>query len=242
MKNFYSGFLISILVWFNPPPKHTVIIDLVTKVKIHDGGSWLSNRVQFTNCDSALFFKTTQIVLKCLRKYPSSFFKRKLKNIYIYKSILVDSVSFGGTFDDRDIYISQRDGIEYIENIFHHEFLSILVNHNGGKIKESHWYAINQKRFKYSDPTGGYEYLKIYKTSIPCFDTAYLKEGFLSNYSKSSIDNDMSRFAENLFLSTPEFWAAVDKFDAVRKKATLLINFYHKLNPIFTETYFRQLK
>lgn len=216
--------------------------DPVTDIKIHSAGSKLSFIDRYEACDSALFRETVDLLLKGMRKYPPELLRKRLKNIYVYKSLIMDSISYGGTYFGRDLYVTHRDGLSYIENIFHHELMSILMLFDSKKFDFAGWEAANPPGFKYWDKTEGRQYLKTHKTSVPSFEETFLKEGFLSGYSMASMDNDISRYAENIFLSDTAFWTAVDKYKSVKQKTLIVIGFYSKLNARFSESYFRQIK
>ncbi|MEI9810500.1 MAG: hypothetical protein WDO16_22970 [Bacteroidota bacterium] len=72
-------------------------------------------------------------------------------------------------------------------------------------------------------------------------DTLLCQKGVLTQYGGSSIENDVNTFAQNLFRPDENFWAYVDRFPRIREKTTLLIQFYTKINPMFTEAYFRKM-
>lgn len=217
-------------------------LDEKTQLTFVNGNGKIKHLDSFTYCDSTEFLQAVFLIIKGIRKYPPSLIKKRLNKIYIYKSFCRSNICYGGTYRGKDIYITYRDGIQYLENIFHHEFNSVLMLFKGTDFNKKEWLAHNPKEFSYWDQTEGIEYLKLHSTSIPSFEQAYLAEGFVSNYSKASFDNDLSRYAEAIFTANPAFWAAVDKYEAVRGKTILLINFYHKQDKMFTEEYFRQLK
>lgn len=210
--------LLQILVLFKIQAygSYYVFTDPITKIKIHNGNGKIHDVDSLSLCDSVLFTETVKIIMNGIRKYPPEIIKNHLKRIFIYKSLCKNEICYGGLYARKEIYITHRDGLVYIENILHHEINSILMYFYGNRLDKISWLESNPVNFKYWDITQGIEYIKRYKTSIPSFDTTYLDEGFLSNYSRSSFDNDLSRYAENIFLSKSEFWEAVDKYNLVK--------------------------
>jgi len=73
-------------------------------------------------------------------------------------------------------------------------------------------------------------------------DTVLTQQGFLTQYSLSSLENDINTVAQNIFCPSPDFWLITEKYPRVKRKVKLLITFYNRINPIFTEEYFKKLK
>ena len=102
------------------------------------------------------------------------------------------------------------------------------------------WKKTNMAGFDYNDPESGVGAIRNHQSSQD-LDTFLCRHGFLTQYSYSSLENDINTVAQNLFMPSTGFWNIVDQYPAVRKKITLLIAFYNRINPFFTEKYFREL-
>lgn len=216
--------------------------------------SWLLDPInaQVTELSKPEYDRTLTIIKSILKKYPNSLLKKNLKRIYMLNSIKMFNTNYGGTANqDGYIYVTnQGEQLNYtaanIERMLHHEFLSVLLAYNEptynkqtGELANPNWNAINPKEFEYG--TGGVE--EIQKgTSSEEFDSNLIKIGFLNQYSQSSMENDFSEIASNLFKSNDNFWRIVDTNALIRKKVDLAIKFYNKLDPIFTEAYFRKIQ
>jgi hypothetical protein len=69
-----------------------------------------------------------------------------------------------------------------------------------------------------------------------------LRDGFLCEYSKASMEEDFGMIAAELFANEPAFWLVVSKYQRLHSKVALAIAFYHELDPTFDEQYFRNLQ
>ena len=187
--------------------------------------------------------RSVQIVKQALSKYPVSLLKQNLKRVYILYDITFYGVSFGGTNSLDTIYLTNRGTFKgytdlYIEQLFHEEFSSILLRNYPDKFDGNIWGKFNAQNFKYNDSTAGVAALKN-KKDAEDFDDFYIKNGLLNQYAQSSQENDFNSFAKNIFKSKTNFWNIVDENKRIRIKTTIIINFYHSLDKMFTEEYFR---
>jgi len=183
------------------------------------------------------------ILDKAFEKYPEQILKNDLDRIYAVKSLKFYGVFYGGTNSKNTVYIADdRNNPFYtnrfIEGVFHHEFSSILLRTYPGFLDVDRWADINPSRFIYGN--GGVMAILNGEASV-ALDPDLFELGFLTKYSESAIEEDINVFAQNLFTGGSEFWAAVDSYKKIRKKATLLIDFYHQINPALTESYFRKV-
>jgi hypothetical protein len=190
--------------------------------------------------------RTKEVITDALNKYPLPLLKQELSGVYFVRTMRFYDVAYGGTNSENAIYIS-NDGVKmgytasYIEQTFHHEFSSILLRNHPTFLDTSEWKKANTLAFDYNDPENGVGSIRKNQSSQD-LDTALTQQGFLTQYSLSSIENDINTFAQNLFCPSPDFWPIYENYPRVKKKAKLLIAFYHKINPIFTEEYFRKIR
>lgn len=183
------------------------------------------------------------ILIKALRKYPKDMLSADLRAVYVLKSMKFFNVGFGGTNSSDAVYITS-DGVSagytdaYIEQTFHHEFSSILFRKHPSFLDTTAWKQQNNASFDYNDPENGVGAIKNKKSS-QALDTDLAEKGMLTQYAMSSLENDINTFAQNLFVPESNFWEIVDRYPKINKKVKLLIVFYSKLSPVFTEQYFR---
>ena len=124
------------------------------------------------------------------------------------------------------------------EDTFH---LYHKISQHPSFFDEDGWKNANIAGFDYNDPENGVGAIRNNKSS-QALDTALCKNGFLTQYSQSGIENDINTFAQNIFSPSPGFWEIADRFPRISKKIKLLIAFYNKIHSSFTEDYFRKLK
>lgn len=190
--------------------------------------------------------RSKAIIVKALTRYPLAAVAADLKSVYILKSITFYDVGHGGTNFTDAIYLANNETEQgysdlYLEQTFHHEYSSILYRNPPSFIDEDDWKKANIAGFDYNDPEDGVGAIRNNKSSQD-LDTALCKNGFLTQYSLSGIENDINTFAQNIFSPSPGFWEIAGQYPRISKKVKLLIAFYNKIHPSFTEDYFRKLK
>ncbi len=191
------------------------------------------------------FSRSKAIIVKALKKYPLAILRKNLTAVYVLKSIKFYDVGYGGTNSTTVVYVT-NNGVKmgytdsYVEQTFHHEFSSILYRNFPDFIDQAAWAKANVPGFDYNDPESGVGAIRKNESSQE-LDTALCNKGFLTQYALSGLENDINTVAQNLFQPSPGFWSIVDQYPRVRLKTSLLIDFYLKIDPSFTEEYFRKL-
>lgn len=189
--------------------------------------------------------RSKAIMVKALEKYPGASLRNDLKIVYFLKSMQFYDVGYGGTNSTDALYLT-NSGVAsgytdlYLEQTFHHEYSSILYRNHPSFINETAWKSANIAGFDYNDPENGVGAIRNNESSQD-LDTALCRKGFLTQYSLSGFENDINTFAQNIFSPSEGFWQIADKYPRISKKLKLLIAFYNKIDPAFTEDYFRKL-
>ncbi len=184
-------------------------------------------------------------MIKALEKYPVTALANELTAVYFLKTMAFYNVGYGGTNSTNNLYLT-NNGISkgytdfYLEQTFHHEYSSILYRNHRTYLNETAWKNANIDGFDYNDPENGVGAIRNNESSQD-LDTVLCNKGFLTQYSLSGLENDINTFAQNMFSPSPGFWEIVDRFPRINKKLKLLIAFYNKIDPLFTEEYFRKL-
>ena len=199
------------------------------------------------------------IVRRALQKYPASLVAGTIAKgrIYILGEMKVyRSLQFAGTASHKAVYLVVRDKSQgytdkFIESTFHQEYSTLLMNRYLKHLDRKAWGAVNPEGFAYLGPNswdrvrgkdgGARAITKTGGAKLLSTDAARLKQGFLVRYSMSSLENDVNGYAAALFANDRSFWTNVEKYPAVRKKALLAIEFYHRIDPAFTREYFQAL-
>ena len=184
-----------------------------------------------------------RVIGKAIAKYPSGLADYYLDRVYVLKSLWFYGYPYGGTFSKKTLYLTLDENNPlntdlYLEGRFHHEFSSILWKENLRKLDRKKWISFNPDGFIYGE--GGLDAIRSGVASMET-DPGYFSIGFLNRYAMTEIEQDINVLAQNLFTGGPEFWKIVDANERIRGKVLLLIGFYHSLDPVFTETYFRRL-
>jgi hypothetical protein len=182
-----------------------------------------------------------EVLSQAFSKYPSEMMKLYLDRVYVMKSMKFYGLPYGGTNYQHTVYLSDDTdnpwfSDEYIEQVFHHEFSSILLRDFPAYFDKAGWLAANPPSFRYGK--GGAEAISQGMASM-ALDPTLIEQGFLSQYSTASVEEDINVVAQYLFTGGREFWRVVELNDRIREKTKILMNFYHKINPVFTESRFR---
>lgn len=190
--------------------------------------------------------RSKTIMIKALNKYPDAVLTENLNTVYFLKKMKYFGVPYGGTNSYNAVYIA-NDGTGsgysdlYIEQTFHHEFSSILFRKYAAFLNTDDWKSANLSGFDYNDPENGVGSIRKNESSQD-IDTFFCKQGFLTQYALSSMENDINTIAQNLFSPSQGFWRIVNDYPLIEKKVKLLIAFYNKISPLFTEVYFRNFR
>ena len=185
--------------------------------------------------------RTTQVIEEAVSKYPAHIVNDNLKNIYLVKELGFSGVKFGGTNSSDSVYITSQKAHSdvSIEQLFHAEFSSVLWRSYQADFDAKKWTKLNPSGFSYLGT--GVEALKMSANGnfAKQDGKVLLRNGFLTEYAMSSLENDFNSFAKLMFLGDPTFWDKVDNYPLINKKFELVMDFYSSLDPMFTEDYFR---
>ncbi|HEV7780302.1 MAG TPA: hypothetical protein VGO58_03500 [Chitinophagaceae bacterium] len=189
--------------------------------------------------------RSKAIMIKALGKYPVTALSKDLKAVYFLKSMKFYDVGYGGTNSNDALYLTNNGSAQgytdlYLEQTFHHEYSSILYRNHSTWFNEAGWTNANITGFDYNDPENGVGAIRNNESSQD-LDTALCRKGFLTQYSLSGLENDINTFAQNIFSPSPGFWQLADQYPRINRKIKLLVEFYHRIDPLFTEDYFRKL-
>ncbi len=168
--------------------------------------------------------------------------KASLKRVYLIRELNCYGLPYGGTNSVDAIYLC-NDGLQngytdaFVENSAYHEFSSILLRNYFRFWKEEEWTAGNPKNFKYLG--NGTDAVREGATSVHQ-DPTLFASGFLSVYSKASVEEDFNVMSENLFLGSTSFWKAIDSHPRLKVKAGAAMRLYQRIHPEFSEAWFRK--
>ena len=198
-------------------------------------------RVRFTKVkkiEPRVLSKYPQILAMAFKKYPTKVIKNNINAIYFAKEMEYNGLQYGGTYDSfRRIIFLANDGEQTDDRsiaIFHHELSSLLLDRYGFLINP--WFNQNPKNFKYRSDTNGSWKNAYNGTSIVGTISDYEK-GFLNSYSQTNFENDFNEYSRLVFSYPQKFKKIMNQYPRVRGKFLVFLEFYHKIDPIFTEEY-----
>jgi hypothetical protein len=178
------------------------------------------------------------ILQKAFNKYPEKVIKENLSAIYLAKEMWSDGVRFAGTYDQfrRIVYLADNGEHDEMESIeaFHHELSSILLKNKFFFLNL--WYERNPKDFKYRLYLVDSWEKAINGTSLIGTAEDYEK-GFMNSYGQTYFENDFNEYAAHIFAHPEEFKQIMNQYPRVRAKFKVWLDFYHEIDPIFTEEY-----
>ena len=207
--------------------------------------SWLESPInaKAKPLDTDQVDRSGSLVTKALDYYPAEVLKSALTKVYVCRSIEFYGLEYGGTNSLDCVYLTNAGepkgySDSYIVGSFHHELSSIFLRNHPENLEDKAWNDCNPEGFKYGQ--GGTEALRSGQDSTQMDETLAAK-GFLAQYAQASLEEDFNMTVEGLFSGNARFWKLVDEHERFRSKARIAIKFYSKLDPVFTETHFRNL-
>jgi hypothetical protein len=207
--------------------------------------SWYDDEInaQAASLNLGELKRSIAVVFKALDKYPVEFLKKNLKEVYILNYISFYGVEYGGTNSNDVVYITNQGILngytdEYVEQLFHAEFSSIVLRNYADANYDNDWFSINSKEFIYGD--GGVTEIKTGKAGLE-YAEDYFKNGFLYEYAMSGSENDFNSIAKNLFCPSENFWDLYGTYIKISKKINFTIELYNSADSSFNLIYFRRL-
>jgi hypothetical protein len=181
--------------------------------------------------------RVKKILTEEMQKYPISVLKNNLKKVYILSYLEFYGVEYAGTNSKDTVYIVTKEGElgytdTFLRKTFHHEFSSILLRNHSKLFPRERWSFYTELEYG----KGGSEFLKNNEhLSLDAhnFTPEYNRKGFINSYGTASLEEDINRFAEYLFVPNDEYENVVQMYDNIRAKSEILKDFYNALDPRF---------
>ncbi len=205
--------------------------------------SWRGGKIQgqAESLNSSEIDRSIEIIFRALDKYPVEVLQNNLKYIFIFKEMKFYGQPYGGTNSNNVVFLTNK-GInngytdQYIEQLFHAEFSSILLRKYAPSTYDKRWCLINDDDFEYGQ--GGVNEIKKGKAGQD-YDDFYHKQGFLYEYAMSGSENDLNSIAKNIFCPVSEFWSIYNNYNNLKLKINLVIELYNSINEEFSFEYFK---
>ena len=206
---------------------------------IYVGGGGAHAKIQSIKAiKGTILIRYPDILQKALAKYPVHVVKKYLNAIY-FAGVLKDmGIKYAGTYDPfRGIIYLINDGSisdQMTLSAFHHEFSSLLLARHGFSLNS--WLDNNPEGFKYR-----YERFKkpedVYGDISDQGTDADYDNGFMNTYAQTNFENDFNEYAAMIFTYPEKFREIMSKYPRVRAKFLVFLDFYRKIDPVFTEEY-----
>ena len=172
-------------------------------------------------------------VHKSLQAYPPAVIRKFLQGIWIVGSLRIRDFPVGGTYIGPRIYLASDHlrtpaAAVHAERFFHHEFSSYLFLQPD--FPEAAWLAAKPAGVNYLPDYASL--LEATQKHAPASEAeGWWRQGFVSDYGRSSIENDVNTYAEPFMADPAELVRLAEAFPPVEAKARLLARYYARLNP-----------
>ncbi|MCP3875140.1 MAG: hypothetical protein GY699_18550, partial [Desulfobacteraceae bacterium] len=171
--------------------------------------------------------------------YPIQIIKRYLSAIHFAKEIEDRGFLCSGSYDPfkRVVYLVDdgENNDKQAIHTFHHEFSSLLLKSH--TLLLNPWFDQNPEDFVYLYKLKRDEILKTYNSSSLIGTEIDYKKGFLNTYGQTNFENDFNEYSAMIFTYPEKFKKIMNQYPRVRGKFLVWLEFYHKIDPIFTEAY-----
>ena len=179
-----------------------------------------------------------QIIEKSFKKYPPHVIRSHLNAIFFAGEIDQHGFKAGGSYDPfrKIIYIIDNgwQRKDTPEKTIHHELSSLFIRSLSFYINP--WIAYNPEGFRYRYEVSD-DKLKTFKSSNLEGTMADYEMGFMNTYGQTNFENDFNEYSAMIFTHSQKFKKIMDKYPRVRGKFLVWLDFYRKIDPIFTEEY-----
>ncbi len=145
------------------------------------------------NPDKKTLNEKYEIINKNLNKYSTNFLKKiNLKYIVMCENLSISGIGTAGIPDNimKTLIIDIKFDKNYFERVIHHEVFHIINDSHKKFFNENDWIKFNNKNFKYSECSTCTEKLGL--------DTYKETNGFLTEYSQSTVPEDMAEVFSHL--------------------------------------------
>jgi len=183
------------------------------------------------SADPAKAMLALPALLEAMKLYPRELLNFYLSGVFLADSVAVEGNEGAGTYANGAIYLSvsfvvDPEDAKQIALGFHHEFSSLLYL---GALNEATpgdlWDAQNPEEFRYLRARK--DVLEAAGRYAPSWQASeWYAQGFVSDYGRSSRENDINTYAELLMGDPQELVQLASKWPRIDAKARILARFY----------------
>lgn len=191
-------------------------------------------RVQQARYRETLLFERASVLDRLaldLSRYPRDFLRAHLREVVILRSLELNGLDYGGTYDvaTRRIFVDSDwlgdDGQSPEAMGLHHEFSSLLMHRHRDVFRTAEWAALNPEGFRYRFGTSSAANLRTDQLDL-VGNRALWEQGFLCGYGQLTLEDDINTFAQYL-LSGKKRWPDLSRrYPRLAQKMELLASWY----------------
>ena len=170
-----------------------------------------------------------KLIYKNLSRYSYSFLKKiNLKYIVLCENLSISGINTAGIPDNvmKTLILDIKFDQKYFERVIHHEIFHIINDQHKELFNENEWKKFNDLNFKYAKCSTCTENLGL--------DKYEKTKGFFTEYSKSTVSEDMAEVYSHIIYLDAEQIKQIRKFDVVlNKKISYIENTIKKIDNSF---------
>ena len=154
-----------------------------------------------------------EIIRQNLVKYSRNFLKKiNLKYIVMCENLSISGINTAGIPDNvmKTLILDIKFNEKYFERVIHHEIFHIINDQHKNIFNEIDWIKINHPNFKYAKCSTCSEKLGL--------DTYKIKDGFFTEYSKTTASEDMAEVYSHLVFLDPKEIKKIRNLDTILNK------------------------
>ncbi len=169
-----------------------------------------------------------------LSRYPEGFVSRYVDSIVVLRSLELNGLAYGGTYDApaRRIYIVAGwlgdDGSRDEAMGIHHELSSLLMKAHPDIFDPAAWAALNPAGFAYRFGRSGADNLASGQTDLVGGPGTWA-DGFLCQYGELTLEDDINTFAQYLVAPKNRWPELADRYPGLAAKMSLLASWYRRV-------------
>ena len=157
----------------------------------------VDNNINCYNSEKKILDKKYKIIKKNLDKYDQKFLKKiNLKYIVLCEDLSISKINTAGIPDNvmKTLILDIKFNEKYFERVIHHEVFHIINDSYKELFNEKLWSNFNIKEFKYAECSTCTDKLGL--------DTYKKKDGFFTEYSRSTASEDMAEVFSHLMIES----------------------------------------
>lgn len=169
-----------------------------------------------------------------LARYPPDFVRNHLKELVVLRSLELNGLPYGGTYDfaagriylDSDWLGDDGSGPEAMG--LHHEFSSLLIRRHPGVFRAPDWTALNPPGFRYRFAASSAANLRTDQLDL-VGNPEMWEQGFLCGYGRLTLEDDINTFAQYLVAGKRRWPELADRYPRLAAKMNLLASWYRQV-------------